>query len=133
MDKEGYGIASEAKSCFKRSVLENGSDIAEQSGEVSRTISGPVGSRLAFTPTEPQRERHPMARPSVIGPTDWNEALEIISPKVADTFDVSLMGASSRSCKYVINTLMQAFQNKRFAHAVNQRTLDYRAFALAFR
>ncbi|GJR77378.1 protein MOR1 [Tanacetum coccineum] len=37
-------------------------------------ISGPVGSRIAFTRIEPQRERHPMAQPSVIGPTDCNEA-----------------------------------------------------------
>ncbi|GKA07234.1 hypothetical protein Tco_0686458 [Tanacetum coccineum] len=37
-------------------------------------ISGPVGSRLAFTRTEPQWERHPMAQPSVIDPTDCNEA-----------------------------------------------------------
>nr|KAJ0189442.1 hypothetical protein LSAT_V11C800423640 [Lactuca sativa] len=29
--------------------------------------------------------------------------------KVAKTFDFSLMGASSRSCKYVLNTLMQVF------------------------
>lgn len=28
--------------------------------------------------------------------------------QVAKTFDFSLMGASSRSCKYVLNTLMQA-------------------------
>ncbi|XP_062109528.1 protein MOR1-like isoform X1 [Humulus lupulus] len=86
------------------------------------------------------------------GPTDWNEALDIISfgspeqsvegmkvvcheltqatndpegsamdelikdadrlasclaNKVAKTFDFSLTGASSRSCKYVLNTLMQ--------------------------
>ncbi|KAK7828805.1 protein mor1 [Quercus suber] len=96
------------------------------------------------------------------GPTDWNEALEIISfgsPEqsvegmkvvchelaqatsdpdgsamdelvkdadrlVAKTFDFSLTGASSRSCKYVLNTLMQTFQNKRLAHAVNEGTLD---------
>ncbi|XP_023746006.1 protein MOR1 [Lactuca sativa] len=44
--------------------------------------------------------------------------------KVAKTFDFSLMGASSRSCKYVLNTLMQTFQNKQLAHAVNVRTLD---------
>ncbi|PWA59320.1 ARM repeat superfamily protein [Artemisia annua] len=171
MEKRREGKPGEARAALRRSVRENGSDIAEQSGEVSRSISGPVGGRLAFAPTEPQRERHPMARPSagVIGPTNWNEALEIItygSPeqsvegmkvvcqefeaiskdpevhlvddlitdadrlvsclaaKVAKTFDISLMGASSRSCKYVLNTLMQAFQNKRFAHAVNQRTLD---------
>lgn len=28
--------------------------------------------------------------------------------QVGKTFDFSLMGASSRSCKYVLNTLMQA-------------------------
>nr|KAJ0223625.1 hypothetical protein LSAT_V11C200070690 [Lactuca sativa] len=44
--------------------------------------------------------------------------------KVAKTFDFNLMGASSRSCKYVLNTLMQTFQNKQLAHAVNVRTLD---------
>ncbi|XP_062102767.1 protein MOR1-like [Humulus lupulus] len=103
------------------------------------------------------------------GPTDWNEALDIISfgsleqsvegmkvvcheltqatndpegsamdelikdadklvsclaNKVAKTFDFSLIGASSRSCKYVLNTLMQTFQNKRLAYAVKESTLD---------
>ncbi|KAE8658713.1 Protein MOR1 [Hibiscus syriacus] len=43
---------------------------------------------------------------------------------VAKTFDFSLTGASSRSCKYVLNTLMQTFQNKRLAHAVKENTLD---------
>ncbi|KAE8656892.1 Protein MOR1 [Hibiscus syriacus] len=43
---------------------------------------------------------------------------------LAKTFDFSLTGASSRSCKYVLNTLMQTFQNKRLAHAVKENTLD---------
>ncbi|XP_065860238.1 protein MOR1-like [Euphorbia lathyris] len=111
----------------------------------------------------------PRAVTSINGPTDWNEALDIIcfgSPeqsvegmkvvchklaqatgdpegslmnvlvkdadrlvsclasKVAKTFDFSLTGASSRSCKYVLNTLMQTFQNKRLAHTVKESTLD---------
>lgn len=171
MEKRKEGKPGEARAALRRSVRDNGFDIAEQSGEVSRSISGPVFSREIYAPPEPQMDRHPMARPSggIIGPTDWNEALDIItygSPeqsvegmkvvcheltaatndpegslmddlikdadrlvsclaaKVAKTFDFSLMGASSRSCKYVLNTLMQTFQNKRLAHAVNQRTLD---------
>ncbi|XP_042752685.1 protein MOR1 [Lactuca sativa] len=44
--------------------------------------------------------------------------------KVAITFDFSLMGESSRPCKYVLNTLMQIFQNKRLAHVVSERTLE---------
>ncbi|GJU32403.1 hypothetical protein Tco_1175992, partial [Tanacetum coccineum] len=55
---------------------------------------------------------------------DADRLVSCLAAKVAKTFDISLMGASSRSCKYVLNTRMQAFQNKRFAHAVNQRTLD---------
>ncbi|KAI3709962.1 hypothetical protein L2E82_39732 [Cichorium intybus] len=171
MEKRKEGKPGEARAALRRSVRENGSDIAEQSGEVSRSMSGPVFSREIYAPQEPQMERHPLARPSggIIGPTDWNEALDIItygSPeqsvegmkvvchelaaatndpegslmddlvkdadklvsclaaKVAKTFDFSLMGASSRSCKYVLNTLMQTFQNKRLAHAVNVTTLD---------
>ncbi|EPS59060.1 hypothetical protein M569_15750, partial [Genlisea aurea] len=44
--------------------------------------------------------------------------------QVAKTFDFSLSGASSRSCKYVLNTLMQTFQNKKLAHAVKESTLN---------
>ncbi|GKC61403.1 hypothetical protein Tco_1089001, partial [Tanacetum coccineum] len=42
----------------------------------------------------------------------------------AKTFDISLMGASSKSCEYVLDTLMQVFEDKWFAHAVKERTLD---------
>ncbi|GKE39293.1 hypothetical protein Tco_1462698, partial [Tanacetum coccineum] len=35
-----------------------------------------------------------------------------------------LMGASSKSCEYVLDTLMQVFEDKWFAHAVKERTLD---------
>ncbi|GJY72502.1 hypothetical protein Tco_0476205 [Tanacetum coccineum] len=53
-----------------------------------------------------------------------DKLVSCLAAKVAKMFDISLMGASSRSCQYVLNTRMQAFQNKRFADAVNQRTLD---------
>ncbi|KAK1352806.1 hypothetical protein POM88_052644 [Heracleum sosnowskyi] len=147
------------------------SEAAEQSGEILRSMSGPIVSRENYDHPDLHMERHSMPRThaSPIGPTDWNETLDIIvygSPeqsvegmkvvchemaqtmsdpdgsamddvlkdadrlvsclanKVAKTFDLSLMGASSRSCKYVLNTLMQTFQNKRLAHTVKESTLD---------
>uniref|UniRef100_A0A5B7AKF7 Protein MOR1 n=1 Tax=Davidia involucrata TaxID=16924 RepID=A0A5B7AKF7_DAVIN len=171
MDKRKEGKPGEARAALRRSVRENGSDVAEQSGEVSRSVSGPIFARENYGHSELHIERHSMARPlaSAIGPTDWNEALDIISygspeqsvegmkvvchelaqatsdpegsamddivkdadrlisclaNKVAKTFDFSLTGASSRSCKYVLNTLMQTFQNKRLAHAVKESTVD---------
>ncbi|KAM7525117.1 hypothetical protein LguiA_015019 [Lonicera macranthoides] len=176
MEKRKEGRPGEARAALRRSVRENGSDVAEQSGEVSRSLPGPIFSRENYGHSELQMERHPVPRtlPSAIGPTDWNEALDIIaygSPEqsvegmkvvcyelaqatsdpegsamddiekdadrlvsclankanfapVAKTFDFSLTGASSRSCKYVLNTLMQTFQNRRLAHAVKESTLD---------
>ncbi|KAK1667612.1 hypothetical protein QYE76_055771 [Lolium multiflorum] len=47
-----------------------------------------------------------------------------LSVMVPKTFNFSLAGASSRSCKYALNTLMQTFQIKRLAHAVKEGTLD---------
>ncbi|CAL5344938.1 unnamed protein product [Camellia sinensis] len=171
MDKRNEGKPGEARAVFRRSVRENGSDAAEQSGEVSRSVFGPIITRENFTHSELHMERHsiPQTIASAHGPTDWNEALEIIeygppeqsvegmkvvchelalatsnpegtamddivkdadrlvsclANKVAKTFDFCLTGASSRSCKYVLNTLMQIFQNKRIAHAVQESTLD---------
>ncbi|KAK1368575.1 Microtubule organization protein [Heracleum sosnowskyi] len=171
MDKRKEGKPGEARAALRRSVRENGSEAAEQSGEILRSMSGPIVSRENYDHPDLHMERHSMPRThaSPIGPTDWNEALDIIvygSPeqsvegmkvvchelaqtmsdpdgsamddvlkdadrlvsclanKVAKTFDFSLMGASSRSCKYVLNTLMQTFQNKRLAHAVKESTLD---------
>lgn len=171
MDKRKEGKPGEARAALRRSVRENGSEIAEQSGDVARSISGPIFTRENYAHPEFHMERHLMPRtlPSTNGPTDWNEALDIISfgspeqsvegmkvvchelaqatsdpegsamddilkdadrlvsclaNKVAKTFDFSLTGASSRSCKYVLNTLMQTFQNKKLAHAVKESTLD---------
>ncbi|GJY71756.1 hypothetical protein Tco_0475459 [Tanacetum coccineum] len=53
---------------FKRGVSAKGSK-AESIMSV-QDKSRPMGSRLVFTPKEPQRERHPMPQPSVIGPTN---------------------------------------------------------------
>ncbi|KAI5348677.1 hypothetical protein L3X38_001564 [Prunus dulcis] len=171
MEKRNEGKPGEARASLRRSVREIGSDVAEQSGEVTRSVSGPALSRRNFGLSEPHMESQLM--PHVLsganGPTDWNEALDIISfgspeqsvqgmkvvchelaqsindpeggamdelvrdadrlvsrlaDKVAKTFEFSLTGASSRSCKYVLNTLMQTFQNKRLAYAVKETTLD---------
>ncbi|KAG6755568.1 hypothetical protein POTOM_041399 [Populus tomentosa] len=171
MEKRKEGRPGDARAALRRSVRENGSDIAEQSGEVSQSVSGPILARKNFGTQELQVERHimPRALTSASGPTDWNEALDIISfsspeqsvegmkvvchelaqatsdeegsvmdelvkdadrlvsclaNKVARTFDFSLTGASSRSCKYVLNTLMQTFQIKTLAYAVKESTLD---------
>ncbi|XP_022721245.1 protein MOR1-like isoform X3 [Durio zibethinus] len=171
MEKTREGRPGEAKAALRRSVRENGPDVAEQSGEVSQSVSGSIFSRKSYGQPDLNMERHliPHVLVGVSGPTNWNEALDIISfgsleqsvegmkvvcheltqatkdpegswideqvkdadrlvsclaNKVATTFDVSLTGASSRSCKYVLNTLMQIFQNKRLAHAIKENTLD---------
>ncbi|XVF74962.1 hypothetical protein PTKIN_Ptkin13bG0151300 [Pterospermum kingtungense] len=171
MEKRREGRPGEARAALRRSVRENGSDVAEQSGEVSQSVSGSIFARKNYGQPDHNMERHlvPHVLVGVNGPTNWNEALDIISfgspeqsvegmkvvcheltqatndpegslmdelvkdvdrlvsclsNKVAKTFDFSLTGASSRSCKYVLNTLMQTFQNKRLAHAVKENTLD---------
>ncbi|XP_019427922.1 PREDICTED: protein MOR1-like isoform X1 [Lupinus angustifolius] len=170
MEKKKEGKPGEARAILRRSVRENGSDVAEQSGEIARSLSGPI-LRKNYAQPDVNIERQLMPRPLPVasGPTNWNEALDIISfgspeqsvegmkvvchelaqaisdpegsamdelvkdadrlvsclaNKVARTFDFSLTGASSRSCKYVLNTLMQTFQNKRLAYAVKESTLD---------
>ncbi|XP_051126055.1 protein MOR1 [Andrographis paniculata] len=169
MEKRKEGRPGEARAALRRSVRDNVTDPAEQSGEVSRLVTGPIFNRENYGHVEVHTDRVPLPQAySSMGPTDWNEALDIIafgSPeqsvegmkvvchelnqatesegsalddivkdadrlvsclanKVAKTFDFSLTGASSRSCKYVLNTLMQIFQNKRLAHAVKESTLD---------
>ncbi|KAK4347121.1 hypothetical protein RND71_033460 [Anisodus tanguticus] len=157
MDKRREGKPGEARAALRRSVRDNGTDLAEPSGEVSRPIAGPILNRDIYNNTELPMERIVNLRPvsGTIGPSDWNEALDIISydspeqsvegmkvvchllavatndPEgsamdeivkdadrlVAKTFDFSLMGASSRSCKYT-------FQNKTLSHAVKESTLN---------
>ncbi|OAP10818.1 MOR1 [Arabidopsis thaliana] len=171
MEKRREGKPGEARAALRRSVRDSGPEVAEQSGDISQTVPGPLFPRQSYGISEQMLERTPVPRTiaGVNGPTDWNEALDIImfgSPeqsvegmkvvchelaqasndpeesaidelvkdadglvsclanKVAKTFDVSLMGASSRSCKYVLNTLMQTFQNKKLAHAVKEGTLE---------
>ncbi|XVE91320.1 hypothetical protein DITRI_Ditri20bG0144200 [Diplodiscus trichospermus] len=171
MEKKREGRPGEARAALRRSVRENGPDVAEQSGEIPQSVSGSILARKSYGQPDLNMERHliPRVLVGVSGPTNWNEALDIISfgspeqsvegmkvvcheltqatndpegslidelikdadrlvsclaNKVAKTFDFSLTGASSRSCKYVLNTLMQTFQNKRLAHAVKENTLD---------
>ncbi|CAI0546153.1 unnamed protein product [Linum tenue] len=170
MEKRREGRPGDARAALRRSVRENGAEMAEQSGEVSQSIPGPALIRKNYG-VHDQMEGH-MISTGLAGansPSDWNEAVDIISfgspdqsvegmkvvchelaqatadpegslmdelvkdadrlvsclaNKVAKTFDFSLTGASSRSCKYVLNTLMQTFQNRRLAHAVKESTLD---------
>ncbi|XP_031503341.1 protein MOR1 isoform X2 [Nymphaea colorata] len=181
MDKRREGKPGEARAALRRSVRDNGLEVAEQSGEVlSRSTTAPVLTgyhgtsfcdRAVNGHFEIHADRHALPRPlaAANSPSDWNEALEIImlgSPeqsvegmkvvchelalatndpensslddivkdadrlvsclaaKVPKAFDFSLAGASSRSCKYVLNTLMQTFQIKRLAHAVKESTLN---------
>ncbi|GAU49851.1 hypothetical protein TSUD_301570 [Trifolium subterraneum] len=106
----------------------------KQSGEIARSLAGPI-LRNFFGQSDNNIDRQLMPRPLAVasGPTDWNEALDIISfgspeqvgnmTRGCKNFNFSLTGASSRSCKYVLNTLMQTFQNKRLAHAIKENTL----------
>ncbi|XP_047310498.1 protein MOR1 [Impatiens glandulifera] len=93
-------------------IIESGSPEQSVEGmkvvchELAQATSGPEGS----------------AMDAII--KDADRLVACLADKVAKTFDFSLSGASSRSCKYVLNTLMQTFQNKRLAHAVRERTLD---------
>ncbi|XP_073058654.1 protein MOR1 isoform X1 [Primulina eburnea] len=170
MDKRKEGRPGEARAAIRRSVRDNGSDLAEQSGVVARSVAVPMLNRESYGHLEVQTDKLPILQAySSMGPTDWNEALDIIaygSPdqsvegmkvvchelahatadpegsgmgdvvkdadrlvsclakKIVKAFDFSLNGASSRSCKYVLNTLMQTFQTKTLAHAVKESTLD---------
>ncbi|XP_064993892.1 protein MOR1-like isoform X2 [Musa acuminata AAA Group] len=171
MEKRKEGKPGDARAALRRSVRENGLDVAEQSGEVySRSVSVPMAARenISYAHSD---ERNILARQfaGANGPTDWHEALDIIAmglpeqsvegmkvicheltqvsndpdscviedlvkdadrlvsclaTMVPNTFNFSLSGASSRSCKYVLNTLMQTFQIKKLAHAVKESTLD---------
>ncbi|ONK78042.1 uncharacterized protein A4U43_C02F13600 [Asparagus officinalis] len=172
MEKRKEGKPGEARAALRRSVRDNGLDVAEQSGDIlSRSVAAPLLPRDNFGFADAHMERHMLPRQMapVNGPADWHEALDIIalgSPEqsvegmkvvcheltqatgdpesstaeelvkeadrlvsslatmVPKTFNFSLSGASSRSCKYVLNTLMQTFQIKRLAHAVKEVTLD---------
>ncbi|KAG5622631.1 hypothetical protein H5410_007849 [Solanum commersonii] len=81
MDKRREGKPGEARAALRRSVRDNGNDLAEPSGEVSRSIAGPILNRDIYNTTELPMERNVNLRPvaGTIGPSDWNEALDIIS------------------------------------------------------
>ncbi|XP_074307660.1 protein MOR1-like isoform X2 [Silene latifolia] len=171
MDRRREGRPGDIWGALRRPIRDNGTEVAEQSGDLSRSMAGPVFAREHYAHPELHIERNPLPRVNVgvSGPTDWNEAIDVITygapeqsvegmkvvchevaqatndpegiamndivkdadrlvsvlaNKVAKTFDFSLTGASSRSCKYVLNTLMQIFQNRTLAHAVKESTLD---------
>ncbi|XP_078437424.1 ARM repeat superfamily protein [Wolffia australiana] len=173
MDKRREGKPGDARVALRRSIRDNGLDVAEQSGELfPRPVMPsalPSGRDVGFGERETDQPLMSRSLAAVNGPLDWREALDLISSgspeqsvegmkvvcheltqtvsdpdnsiwddllKEADklvsclanmvpkTFGFILAGASSRSCKYVLNTLMQTFQIKRLAHAVRERTLD---------
>ncbi|KAG0466434.1 hypothetical protein HPP92_018014 [Vanilla planifolia] len=172
MEKRKEGKPGEIRGALRRSIRENGLEVAEQSGEVPfHSTAAPMVARRNFSHGDSHLENHmaPMQLISVNVPPDWHKSLDLIllgSPeqsvegmkvvcheltqasndpdgcvneelvKEADrlvsclanmvprTFNLSFAGASSRSCKYVLNTLMQTFQIKRLAHAVKRSTLD---------
>ncbi|XP_020588721.1 protein MOR1 isoform X3 [Phalaenopsis equestris] len=172
MEKRKEGKPGEGRGALRRSVRENGLDVAEQSGEIPfhSAATSLVTSRENIALADQHMERHAIPRQlvSVIQP-DWREALDLIclgSPEqsvegmkvvcheltqasndpdgslnedlvketdrlvsclatmVPRTFNFSFSGASSRSCKYVLNTLMQTFQIRWLARAVKGSTLD---------
>ncbi|VFQ87609.1 unnamed protein product [Cuscuta campestris] len=170
MEKRREGKPGDSRAALRQSVRDIGSDLAEESGEVSRSIACPILNRENCNQSELPIKRHliPFPISGTNCPTDWNEALDIIaygSPeqsiegmkvvsyalglamgdpegsvmeqvlkdadklvsclanKVSKTFKFSLTGDSSRSCKYVLNTLMQTFQNRNLAHAAKESTL----------
>lgn len=55
---------------------------------------------------------------------DVDRLVSCLTTKVDKTFSLVLSGASSRSCKYVLNTLMQTFQIKKISHRVKTDTLQ---------
>ncbi|GJN17363.1 hypothetical protein PR202_gb04422 [Eleusine coracana subsp. coracana] len=179
MDKRREGRPGDARAALRRSVRDNGSDIAEQSGEVSRSVAGSMISRDNYGYADAHMDRHwyldrwlqqhPVLQIGVklLILLHWDclirscccslarsvEGMKVICHEltqagdpestmleelikeadrlvsclavmVPKTFNFSLSGASSRSCKYVLNTLMQTFQIKRLAHAVKEGTLD---------
>ncbi|PWA88987.1 protein MOR1 [Artemisia annua] len=146
MEKRKDGKPGEPRAAVRRSVMENGSDIAEQSGEVSQFspggIIGPIGWYEALDyiangspeqSIEGMKAVYNELTKAIDKPegiliddlvTDADRLVACLSTMFAKTFDFSVMSASSRFCKYVLNTLMQAFQIKRLAHAVKERTLE---------
>lgn len=55
---------------------------------------------------------------------DADRLVSCLTTKVDKTFNLVLSGASSRSCKYVLNTLMQTFQIKKVSYRVKTDTLQ---------
>ncbi|RYR25949.1 hypothetical protein Ahy_B02g060005 [Arachis hypogaea] len=62
----------------KKKESQGKSDVAEQSGEVARSLSGLI-LRKNFGQLEVERQSMPRPMAVASGPTDWNEALDIIS------------------------------------------------------
>ncbi|KAI8525038.1 hypothetical protein RHMOL_Rhmol13G0197300 [Rhododendron molle] len=97
------------------------SEVAEQSGDVSRSVSGLVFTRYEiYLQCAVQVTNNPKdyAMDDIV--KDADRLVSCFANKVAKTFDFSIGGASSMSCKYVLNALMHVI----YRHAVKESTLN---------
>ncbi|URD81256.1 CLASP N terminal [Musa troglodytarum] len=145
MDKRKEGKPGEARAALRRSVRENGLDVAEQSGEVYlHSVSVPTAIRENVVYADSD-ERHISARQfaTAHGPTDWLEALDIItmgSPEqsvegmkvicheltqVTGDPDSGAIEDIAKDADRLVSCLAtMTFQLKKLAHAVKEKTLD---------
>uniref|UniRef100_A0A7N0ZV85 Protein MOR1 n=1 Tax=Kalanchoe fedtschenkoi TaxID=63787 RepID=A0A7N0ZV85_KALFE len=81
MEKRKEGRPGETRAILRRSVRENGFDVAEQSSELTRSIAAPIFARESYAHPDLHNERPSSLRaiPGATTPSDWNEALDIIS------------------------------------------------------
>ncbi|KAE9589870.1 hypothetical protein Lalb_Chr21g0313501 [Lupinus albus] len=71
MEKKREGKPGEARAILRRSVRENGSDVAEQSGEIARSLPGPILRKNHAQPdVNIERQSMPHPLPLANGPTD---------------------------------------------------------------
>ncbi|ONM36977.1 protein MOR1 isoform X2 [Zea mays] len=144
MDKRREGRPGDARAALRRSVRENGSDIAEQSGEVvSRSVTGSMISRdLGYADAHMDRHMVPRQIPAATGPADWHEALDIVAlglpeqsvegmkvichelTQAADPESTVLEDLIKEADRLVSCLAVMTFQIKRLAHAVKEGTLD---------
>ncbi|KAF2613516.1 hypothetical protein F2Q70_00008383 [Brassica cretica] len=78
MEKRREGRPGDARAALRRSVRENGSEVAEQSGDLPQMVPGPLFPRQNYSEQVLERNPVPQTIAGVNGPTDWNEALDII-------------------------------------------------------
>ncbi|KAJ1686606.1 hypothetical protein LUZ63_017996 [Rhynchospora breviuscula] len=152
--ENGYEAAEQSGEAFQRSSISFPSMAREHMGYAETHMERPMMARHQSIPMGPTNWREALDIIALGQPDQSVEGMKVIcheltqamgdaeSSVVEDlvqeadklvsclavmvprSFNFSLSGASSRSCKYVLNTLMQTFQIKRLADAVREQTLD---------